>query len=653
MQFSRQRVDKTDEAPAQAKDLSDGRPDLISLDQFASKIRFLRGRESKTHRNFNQNTESRPRSPPSQYPSPTTVTQTSEQPQASLQESHVPETAASQGREDALESTTPADSASASQAPAQNAIAEEPAPAAPGTTSSVNEPPTSEQSGSNTAGHSNFDFQVADQMDFDFDAYYDAVAAAAAAGPAAGPATDGSVDQDNSTSKGTNTNKPDRIFNLVNGEGTPKVEKEGSQRLGMNQPTLLSSSWFTASMSVALPKRKDTAAVNRWKPSQVYVPPRNKLEILRTLRIAGSATMKIEDLEESPTDKDKLRTFLRILSSKNHQIELFGKELPLCKASLVGVREDGARATTYICIHGFRNAADITRFHSAMSHKRYRQLYDPLKLCYDTEQFGSKSGSADSELVKQDPLGPASFVLSPIPELTEAPRPESSTEKDTTQTFYHYKPVAEDRTYCGALFRRTVGRPCVATLGGLVVIDGMTYIMSCQHGFTENSTPTMRSLADTLVETDLPDDVEGPLVFSLGSVPDGPGDLPELDATPAQDADPSSAQDSNAEWKALPISGAIIYGPEWCLIPIERDAILPNFVERSRTEKDKDSKEPEIHYLEKISEPRASSPVLIITSSNTECSGVVSPKTSFIFGGGTAEEPLEVWTVLLKEGQRT
>jgi hypothetical protein len=67
-----------------------------------------------------------------------------------------------------------------------------------------------------------------------------------------------------------------------------------------------------------------------------------------------------------------------------------------------------------ICIQGFRNPGDITKFHTVISHKRYKPLHSPLKLCYDTGEL-VKIGSVDfsaSQLAKRMPWKQDSRILS-------------------------------------------------------------------------------------------------------------------------------------------------------------------------------------------------------------------------------------------------
>lgn len=369
----------------------------------------------------------------------------------------------------------------------------------------------------------------------------------------------------------------------------------------------------------------------RSKPTKVHIP-RSKLDRLRKLKIGSPSTVNIEDVEFSAVNKEKLRNFSRILASKKDQIELFGKELPLCRVYLGQVREDERPSVPYICVQGLNNAADITRIHSAMSHKRYKPLYDPLRLCYETSYIShvwnrdTEESQASQHITIEDGYG-------------------------AMQTLYQYKPATGDKTYCGAISRTVFNhRTCLSTFGGLVEVDGMTYLMTCQHSISDTSSATIPSLPDTLSESDVPFGSEGPLVFCLGDLPsglDGPG---QPDAPRTADMPTSPVSSNSSDWKNLSVSGPIRKGREWSLIPIADHYILPNLVEKLSTEKGKSVSDLEIHYLDETSDPRPGSASYIVTGSTSGSSGIVSTNTSFIIGGGT-DGLLEVWTILLDKDE--
>lgn len=416
-------------------------------------------------------------------------------------------------------------------------------------------------------------------------------------------------------------------------------------------------------------------------PSSKTIPihiPRSRLDRLRKIRVANSETIKDENVEFSPANHEKLRNFLRVLSGKKEQIKLFDRELPLCRTFLVQVTEGSASPVPYICVQGLRNTTDIRRFHAVMSDKRYRPLYNPLKLCYDMSGIShvGYSESETSQSSEYTTLGAEPGVLSPtfgldflspppnFELLLPGPKPKQLAELNgQIQTFHQYRRAAGDKTYCGALSRTSIhGRPWVSTFGGLVEVNGMMCLISCQHGLVsapENSVPLT---TDRLVHNDIPLDVEGPLVFSSEDLPDGSTTLDGLhasdsldgpsssDSSPTIDTHRSTVQETGVEWEDLPVAGAIRTGREWCLVPIEEHSILPNFVERLKSKKGKYIGDPEIHYIEEACEPYAGCTAYINTGMGGEFSGTLSANVSFLVGGGT-EGFLEAWTMLFDKDQ--
>lgn len=428
------------------------------------------------------------------------------------------------------------------------------------------------------------------------------------------------------------------------------VKKDDVTALKAAQPTLTQAPTPPSGTSSIQSKGKAPARPPDSKTAQIYIP-RSRLDRWRKIRVANSETTKVEDVEFSPTNRGKLRNFSQVLSSKRDQIELFGKELPLCRASLVQVTESSAGPVAYICVQGLRNATDITRFHTAMSHKRYRPLYDPLKLCYDTSDLshvGHFEGST-SHSFQHEPSKTGSNILDRTPEPGEM--------VDIVQAFYQYRPVAENKTYCGALSRASIhGHSWISTLGGVVEVDGRTFVISCQHDIVALSMASGSSLADTIVEGDIPSDVEGPLVFSSRDIPDGFDAINSLNSGSGSDRPSSlsslqtvdflgsSESETKAEWKDLSTAGPIRKIGEWSLIPVGNCSILPNFVKRTKKSKGKDIGSPDIHYIEEISEPCAGCTGYIASDSGGEFSGIISANTGFMVGGGT-KGLVEVWSI--------
>ncbi|KAI1125910.1 hypothetical protein F5Y10DRAFT_294290 [Nemania abortiva] len=448
----------------------------------------------------------------------------------------------------------------------------------------------------------------------------------------------------------TDLTKPDGVCGEDAGEcsSTWQTTNDGQTKphLAVEQSVIQISERASGSSGVS-PKGKEVVRPPRWKPAKVHIP-RNKLDILRKIRTAGPETVSIEDTVFSAVHHEKLRRFLGVLGSKKDQIELFGKELPRCRGYLVRVLEGTAESAPYICIQGLTNAADITRIHSAMSHKRYKTLYEPLRLCYETSDLSYVSNPESSEKSQSSSystprvgLGFTPGLLSPIPEGSPPLYPDTG-----IQTFYEYLPVANDRTYCGSLSRTLDnGKAVISTFGGLVEVDGVTYLMTCQHGLFEPSASVISSLSDTIVESDIPDNVERPLVFCSGNLYDGSDDPDHSNQSRTGTRLASLETFAEPSWKSLSVQGGIRKGREWSLVPMGVQSILPNFVERPSSKKGKNIDEPEILYLDQIAEPNPGHGTYI---AHACCSGVVSSNTSFMFGGGM-EGVLEVWKLIMDD----
>ncbi|KAI4595357.1 hypothetical protein KJ359_007032 [Pestalotiopsis sp. 9143b] len=280
-----------------------------------------------------------------------------------------------------------------------------------------------------------------------------------------------------------------------------------------------------------------------------------------------------------------------------------------------------------------------------MSQERYRPLYHPLKLCYDTTRL-SKVGSTDSPGLgswKGVPTG----ALTPIVEPDE--HEPSDTATDGLQSFHIYQPVNGDETYCGALFQTLVnGKAWTSTLGGMIEIDGSLYIMSCQHTPMDSMQAyNSPSSAETLLERDFADEVEEALVFTRDGFDD------DTDALQASLSDQSQELDNlfvnNGTWKHLSLSGPIKTGSEWCLLPVTSHSTLPNFIAGS-AKKRGTIDETVRNYLEQIAEPQGGNPALIGTGVGPHPSGIVLGGSSFILGGG-GDGLTEVWTVVLDDDE--
>ncbi|KAF2993645.1 hypothetical protein E8E14_000795 [Neopestalotiopsis sp. 37M] len=430
-------------------------------------------------------------------------------------------------------------------------------------------------------------------------------------------------------------------------------DSAGNAALPPNLPQTSSAMTTTSSIGIPSTLTKGKDAVRKSNPLSVGVPQQQSVfSRLMPIRIAERTAQRVL-IDSSAADQGRLDKVLEILKSKKDQKELFGKEMPRIMCSLVQVIAGDSSPENYICIRGLASHADITKFHYVMSKYRYKQLYEPLKLCYVTAKI-NKVGLDEPHIVASSSQNTAASQtnmarskqitsLSPVIESAE-PR---------LGYHLHYRPLFLDETYTGALFQSLVdGQPWVSTLGGVIEIDDSIYIMACEHAPTsfEPSTNNI-SLADTLLEEDykgatfsgtgIQANTEGPLVFATAEFCEG---LDVPDEPEVNDTLPSIDE----EWKRLGLDGNVVVGLEWCLFPVQGHLMLPNFIEES-IEEAGNLYQRKRHYLDQISEPQGGHTARIATNSVTQPSGIVLPNSSFIVGGGT-DELIEVCTVLLDNG---
>jgi hypothetical protein len=270
-----------------------------------------------------------------------------------------------------------------------------------------------------------------------------------------------------------------------------------------------------------------------------------------------------------------------------------------------------------------------------MCKSRYKQLYHPLKLCYDTSRLSKvaepdEASSQDSDLTNYKPF------TSLLGAATAA------------ETFYQYLPILSSKTYCGVLYRTLVrGHPWLSTIGGLIEINSAIYALTCEHAVSRSTPVTGPSVSETLVEGDFGEDVNEALVF--GEPLEDAGAIDTDERARGVDMLTSLARDQGVDWENLPIAGAAREGPEWCLVPLEGNSVLPNFVERPSAVKGKGTGDPERYYLEESSEPRAGCPAWVVTASAPGYIGEVHFNPSYIIGAGSGL--IESWTVGLEQDQ--
>lgn len=373
---------------------------------------------------------------------------------------------------------------------------------------------------------------------------------------------------------------------------------------------------------------------------QAHVPL-NRLERLRRIKLATSDTIMTEQVQTSNANRERLRNFATVLASPKDQITLFGKQLPLCRCCLVQVTQDNGASeqAIYICVQGLRNAAEIRLFHSVMSKKRYKPIYDPLKLCYEVVEIvksGRKSLESSSKSPDSGRSGPISSSV------VDAP--------GGLETFHQILYTAREdskKTYCGAKYRSIVnGRRWISTIGGLVEVDGITFAMTCEHNSSQVFSVSGPSVADTLVDDDFLADVDGPLVFSVNELLEDPDDLGADDDSKGTAVDNGPLRERDTEWIDLDMPGATRRGPEWQLVPVETCSVVPNFVELKVLASDQSQDMTKRFYIEEVSEPVPGNSVLVATGHDGMLypEGKVAENTSFLMGDGMPF--LEIWTVL-------
>ena len=106
-------------------------------------------------------------------------------------------------------------------------------------------------------------------------------------------------------------------------------------------------------------------------------------------------------------DEKRLAVFEQYLA--NNDRELFrgfpaNRRLDVSLVS-IGERHDSTTTTTtttttpetYICIHGLRNEAEIVKCHAVLSQKLVRDMYNPLRLCYDRSQIMAADDDDDDD----------------------------------------------------------------------------------------------------------------------------------------------------------------------------------------------------------------------------------------------------------------
>ncbi|RYP20573.1 hypothetical protein DL765_002730 [Monosporascus sp. GIB2] len=263
------------------------------------------------------------------------------------------------------------------------------------------------------------------------------------------------------------------------------------------------------------------------------------MERLRSLTLASSLSLRADESADfDPASQNIYAAFMTFLDDPQRLRELIRDwDPPDFWPYLVDVDDGGdppKSLGTYICIRGLTSDRDIVRFHSAMSQKRIRSRYYPLKLCYERRAVEDMYAARD--------------MLSAPVHLIGSPR--------------------DERTACGRLLRtERDGSSWISTIGGIVKVAGDFYVMtSSSHGRASTSSKQRNpdrddkpsSSDNTLVVGDFgdfDDDVEPALVFEEKSGGKEPVPVPamqRLDDLETECPLPSNGFEGTRHWRLLP-----------------------------------------------------------------------------------------------------
>ncbi|KAL2880661.1 hypothetical protein SGCOL_004038 [Colletotrichum sp. CLE4] len=202
---------------------------------------------------------------------------------------------------------------------------------------------------------------------------------------------------------------------------------------------------------------------------------------------------------------------------------------------------------TSICVTGLKRPDVIEEFDNIMSREGYKNLYDPLKLCYE-----------QSEIIRS--AGSGSYNIDP----------------------------SELDTFCGSLvvFEGLDGSQRKSTVGGMIEIDGQTFGLTTSHHPEDETTPEsdVPSLADLIRAFDA-DEGYHTLQHVLSSAPlANQQDNDETLGTPALHTSHSNRDSvkGSSSKSAVSLNLDDIWD-DWDLLPIEPESRLPNAVPASKS----------------------------------------------------------------------
>jgi hypothetical protein len=205
------------------------------------------------------------------------------------------------------------------------------------------------------------------------------------------------------------------------------------------------------------------------------------LEKLLRMQFTSKLNLKADDEveftsgDEKTSCERKLKDLIEYWATTG-QTWVYKGNLPLVSLFLVSItRGSNTDGIPYICVRGLQNHKQITYFHAKLSTKSAHAKYHPLKLCYDT----------------------------------------SLISKSATEESYSFWADQSDFTLCGNMLQtRVEGRTQLSTIGGVVEVDGLLFILTTGHRFTniDASFDTPSLTADDLSLEDFDDIVESALV---------------------------------------------------------------------------------------------------------------------------------------------
>ena len=227
-------------------------------------------------------------------------------------------------------------------------------------------------------------------------------------------------------------------------------------------------------------------------------------ERLERLEFASKLSLKADNSADFTEEEIRKLRQLTAEYTLRRQTWFRGKRSPTIGFQLVALRRSppeggsddvdsaGPSAGTGIVIKGLPSESDIREFHKVMSKTIIRDLYSPLRLCYDTA------------LIQR----PSTFVVE----------------------HYVYGRPEPFETLCGTHIitrRRQDDTQWASTLGGLIEVDGSLFAIttshtpvddSKSHSLTPSDADLSSSMSSTIAEADYGHDVNSALILDEPAV---------------------------------------------------------------------------------------------------------------------------------------